>query len=128
KERIARALRWLDDALAECARRREPPPREARFLRAYALGTLGRTREAEVALGKASAAAEVEAWRVARMGAAIALLRGDLERAMALAHRAFIAAPLEDRTITRYIRALVLDRSGAIAAARTELQELRTDA
>jgi hypothetical protein len=128
RSRIERALGWLDHALEECARRRETPPRETRFLRAYALVTLGRASEAEVALTKASAAAEVEGWRVARMGAAIALIRGDLERAMALAHRAFIDAPLEDRTITRYIRALVLDRSGAIAAARTELGELRADA
>jgi hypothetical protein len=30
--------------------------------------------------------------------------------------------------ITRYIRTLVLDRGGAIAAARSELHEMRTDA
>ncbi len=128
RERIERALRWLDAALRECARRRESPPRETRFLRAYALVTLGRPEAAELALAKASAAAEVEGWRIARMGAAIALLQGELERAMALAQRASIDAPLEDRTITRYVRALVLDRSGAIAAARSELQELRADA
>ena len=128
EERIERALGWLDRALAECARRREAPPRETRFLRAYAFVTLGRPQEAEAALAKAIAAAEVEGWRVARMGAAIALLKGDLERAMALAHRASIDAPLEDRVITRYIRSIVLDRSGAIAAARSELVELRGDA
>lgn len=127
-ERVERALRWLDQVLAESARRREPPPREARFLRAYALVALGRPAAARRALDDAIASADVERWRSARMGAVIALLAGDLDRAMRLAHRASLETPAEDRTITKYIRALVLDRSGAPAAARNELLELRNDA
>jgi hypothetical protein len=128
RERVARALKWLDAALEECRRRREPPPKETRFLRAYALVTLGRVDEAERALARAVAAGEVERWRSDRMAAVIALVAGDLDGALALSHRAWVNAPSEDRPITRYIRTLVLDRGGAIAAARAELHELRTDA
>ncbi len=128
RERVQRALDWLDAVLAESARRRESPPRETRFLRAYAMVALGRPTAARRALDDAIASADVERWRSDRMGAVIALLAGDIEVAMRLAHRASIETPGEDRTITRYLRALVLDRSGAAAAARSELLELRNDA
>ncbi|MFO0637258.1 MAG: hypothetical protein U0168_30915 [Nannocystaceae bacterium] len=58
----------------------------------------------------------------------IALLDGDLDGAMALAQRATIDAPMDDRTITRYIRAMVLDIPGGTAAARAELLDLRNEA
>lgn len=128
RERVLRALGWLDALLAECARRHESPPREARFLRAYAMVALNRPKAARIALDDAIAYADVERWRSDRMGAVIALLAGDLDRAMRLAHRASVETPSEDRTITRYIRAIVLDRSGAAAAARAEMLELRNDA
>ncbi|MBK6919007.1 MAG: hypothetical protein IPH07_16555 [Deltaproteobacteria bacterium] len=128
RERVERALGWIDHALAESARRREPPPRETRFLRAYALVTLGRTGDARRALDHAIASADVERWRSDRMGAVIALLDGDLELAMALSFRAIVEAPPDDRSITRYIRAMVLDRAGASATARSELLELRNEA
>jgi|LNFM01.2.fsa_nt_gb hypothetical protein len=126
-ERVVQALKWLDAALAESARRREPAPRETRFLRAYALVALGRPRAARDALDDSVAYADVERWRSDRMGAVIALLAGDLDRAMKLAHLAAVSTPPDDRTITRYIRALVLDRGGAPAAARAEMVELRND-
>ncbi len=128
RERIVRALGWLDAALDEGRRRREPPPKEARFLRAYALLTLGRVKAARATLAGVVLAGEVERWRSDRMGAVIALVAGDLDEALELSHRAWVNAPGEDRMITRYIRTLVLDRGGAIAAARAELVEMRTDA
>ncbi len=128
EKRIRKALRMLRKALAECARRREAPPRETRFLVAYALVSLGQARAARIALARAIAADEVELWRAHRMGAVIAMLDGDLDTAMALSYRASIDASVDDRLITRFIRVLVLDRAGAIAAARAELLELRTDA
>lgn len=127
KERVTKALGWLDQALHECARRRESPPRETRYLRAYALAALGRPKAARIALDEAIAHAEIERWRSDRMGAAIALFAGDIDLAMRLGQRAAIDTPSDDRTITRYLRALVLDRAGASAAARTELLDLRTD-
>jgi hypothetical protein len=126
-ERVGQALDWLDTALRECARRRESPPREARYLRAYALSALGRPKAARAALDDAIAHAEIERWRSDRMGAAIALFAGDIDLAMRLGQRAAIDTPSDDRTITRYLRALVLDRAGASAAARTELLDLRVD-
>lgn len=126
--RVQRVLGWLRDAVVECARRREPPPRETRFLVAYALVSLGQANAARVALDRAIAAADVELWRADRMGAVIAMLAGDLDTAMTLSHRAWVDAPPDDRLITRIIRALVLDRAGAVASARTELLELRLDA
>ncbi len=128
RRRVTQALRWLERSIDESARRREAAPREARFLRAYALLALGRHAEARVALDDAVAHCDVERWRSDRMGAVIALVAGDIEAAMELAHRASEGTPSEDRTITRYIRALVLDRSGAPAASRAELMELRNDA
>lgn len=128
RERITRALGWLDAALDESRRRRDPPPKETRFLRAYALLTLGRVEPARTALAGVVRAGEVERWRSDRMAAVLALIAGDLETALELSHRAWVNAPAEDRMITRYIRTLVLDRGGAIAAARTELHEMRTDA
>jgi len=128
RERVQRALGWIDTALDESARRDEIPPREARFLRAYALLTLGRVDDARKALARATAAGDVERWRSDRMGAVVALLAGDLETALQLSHRALIDSAPEDRTISRYIRALVLDRAGAVASARAELAEMRSDA
>ncbi len=128
RERVERAAQWAKTALQESARRREPPPRETRFVLAYAMLSLGRTADARAALDRAIAAAEIERWRSDRMGAVIALLDGDLDGAMALAQRATIDAPMDDRTITRYIRAMVLDRAGGTAAAHAELLDLRNEA
>jgi hypothetical protein len=61
------------------------------------------------------------------MGALVALFRGDLERALRLVQRSINDGPSDDRRYSRYVRALVLDRAGASAAARSELFELRRE-
>lgn len=126
--RMERAQQWLATALREARRRGEQPPLGVHYYRAYVLLAAGRPREAQIELNRAIELGEVERWRSERMGAVIALLLGRLEPATRLAHRGVINAPFEDRTISRVIWALVLDRSGAPAAARDQLQAVRREA
>lgn len=127
RERVEQAVAWLDAAVAESERRQARPPRGTLYYRAYGLTALGRADEARAALDDATRAGDVEAWRLLRMGALVELLRGDLGRALRLAQLGVAHAPAGERGISRYIRALVLDRAGAPAAAQAELRALRAD-
>lgn len=125
--RVERALRWLDAAIAEAERRGDRPPREARYYRAYALTALGRVPQARRALAEVIARGDVERWRSERMAALVEMQAGDVEAALQRAQRGVFDARPDDRLISRYIRALVLDRAGASAAAFAELQALRRE-
>ncbi len=122
------ALRWLDTAIAEAAARGVRPPAKALYYRAYALTTLGRTELARAAILETIAAGDVQRWRSERMFALIELFAGNVNDALRRAHRGVVGAPKSDRAISRYIRALVLDRAGASAVARAELIALGREA
>lgn len=127
-EVLERALRWFERAAVESDRRRSPAPPETRYRRAYVLLALGRVDEARVGLADAVRHGEVERWRSDRMRAIMELLSGNLRRALQLAHRAELDAPgsgTNQRPISRYVLALVLDRSGAPHEAARLLQRLR---
>lgn len=128
EKRLEQALQWIDRAVVEAERRGEMVPHEALYYRAYALVGLGRYAEAREALQGAVRANEVERWRSDRMGAVVALLLGDLQEALRLAHRGVVDARPEDQQISRYIWAYVLDRAGAPASSRQELVQLRREA
>ncbi|MCH9680051.1 MAG: hypothetical protein K0V04_01355 [Deltaproteobacteria bacterium] len=123
-----RALRWLDTAIEESARRRVRPPATAYYYRAYVLTALGRVEQARAAIEETIAAGDVERWRSERMFALIALFAGDMPQALRRAHRGVVGARQDDRAISRYIRALVFDRAGASSIARAELIALQRDA
>jgi tetratricopeptide (TPR) repeat protein len=127
RKRTSRALRWLDTALSEAQRRAASAPAQARYYRAYALVGLGRYDAAAKALSDAAAAGDIERWRSDRMFALIEVMRGNLERALTLSHRGVIDAPPQDRLISRYIHAFVLDRVGASDEAVEELRRLRRE-
>lgn len=127
RRQVEQALRWLDAALAEAGRRGLRPPREARYYRAYALTALGRVSQARVALAEVIETGDVERWRSERMAALVEMQAGDVRAALVHADRGVFDAPPEDRAISRYIRALVLDRAGASAAAHAELVALRRE-
>jgi len=127
RTRIEQALVWLDTAIAESGRRGDRPPREARYYRAYALTALGRVEDARLAIDEAMLAGDVERWRAQRMAALILLFAGDVQTALRWANRGVVEASASDRAISRYIRALVLDRAGAPAAARAELVAMQRD-
>lgn len=124
RERLEQALGWLDAAIAESGRRGQRPPRETLYYRAYALTTLGRIPEARTALREVREQGDVQRWRIERMAALVELFAGDIEEALRRAHRGVYDAPAEDRIISRYIRALVLDRAGASAVAKAEIRAL----
>jgi hypothetical protein len=128
RRRTARALRWVEAALAEVERRAAFAPAQLQYYRAYALVGLGRFDAAALALEQAERAGDVERWRSDRMLAIIEVLRDDLARALWLAHRGVIDAPVQDRLISRYILAYVLDRAGASDEAVEELRRLRREA
>ena len=127
RKRVEQGLGWLETAIAESARRGHRPPRDALFYRAYALTALGRVEEARKAIDIAIAVGDTQRWRTERMAAVIELLSGDTEAALRRAHRGVADAPASDRPISRFIRALVLDRAGAPARARAELIALRRE-
>jgi len=122
--RIEQALAWLDTAIDEAERRGERPPRETRYYRAYALTTLGRVPEARQALREVIEHGDVQRWRAERMSALVELFAGNVKEALRRAERGVVDAPPEDRLISRFIRALVLDRAGASSVAMTELRAL----
>lgn len=128
-QRLRRALRWLDAAIEESDRRGQRAPREAHYYRAYALTGLGQLHQARAALLDTVATGDIESWRADRMGALVEVMGGDLRRALGLAEQAVRATdgagPSNDGLISRYIRALVLDRAGAPAFAEDELRSLR---
>lgn len=128
RKRLLMAEAWLSTAIAESHRRDRRPPRGAFYYRAYARTALSDFEGARQALAEAVEAADVQTWRAQRMGALVELLAGDLDRALRLAQLGVVNAPTSDRSISRYIRALVLDRSGAPDAARAELLSLRAQA
>lgn len=128
REQVELALGWLDAAIAESGRRGIRPPREALYYRAYALTALGRVEPAREALAAVLEAGDVERWRAERMTALVDMQAGDTAAALAHAQRGVFDAPPEDQAISRYIRALVLDRAGASAAAQAELMALRREA
>lgn len=127
RAQVERALAWVEAAIAEAERRGDRPPREARYYRAYALTALGRVPQARQALAEVLEAGDVERWRAERMAALVEVQAGDVALALQRAQRGVVDAPPEDRLISRYIRALVLDRAGASAAAFGELQALRRE-
>lgn len=128
REQVEQALGWLDAAIDESGRRGARPPREALYYRAYALTALGRVEAAREALARVHEAGDVERWRAERMTALVDMQAGDTTAALAHAQRGVFDAPPEDQAISRYIRALVLDRAGASAAAQAELVALRREA
>lgn len=128
RAQVEQALAWLDAAIAEAERRGARPPREARYYRAYALTALGRVGEARAAITSAVETGDVERYRSERMAALVELQAGNLERALERAQRGVHDARPDDQPISRYIRALVLDRAGASAAAQAELVTLRREA
>ncbi len=125
------ALEYLLTALEESDLRREVPPSETRYLRAYAELSLGRHDVARRDAMRARERGDVQLWRTERMLALCALFAGDLGSALASAHRAVLEAPSDgrtrDRVQSRYVYALVLDRAGALAAARDELRRARQE-
>jgi tetratricopeptide (TPR) repeat protein len=127
RERAEQALGWIDAALAEAQRRATVPPLQARYYRAYALVGLGRYDDAARVLADAQRVGDIERWRSDRMFALIEVMRGGLDRALMLAHRGVIDAPFQDRLISRYILAFVLDRVGASDEAVAELRQLRRE-
>ena len=125
QERVARAVEWLDAALAEAHRRGQLAPIEAWYWRAYARAAMGDFSNAGEDLDRAANVGDVARWRLERMGSVVHLLEGDLDRSLRSAHLALIDAPPEDKLISRYIWALVLDRAGAPASARNEFRRVR---
>ncbi len=121
-----RALQWLAAARVEAQRRRATPPPLTWYMTAYAALGAGDAALARQALRAADDRGEVEAWRLDRLGALAALLAGDLDEAVALAHRARELGTLADRGISTLILALVYDRAGAPEAAQRELASLRS--
>jgi hypothetical protein len=120
------ARTWLLRALAEAARRGEPPPVLTYYFLGYAALGLGEPAVARVALAEAERRGEVEGWRADRAGAVAALLAGELPRALELAYRAREQAPAAQKTTSVYVLALVYDRAGAPETAQRELLALRS--
>jgi tetratricopeptide (TPR) repeat protein len=125
QNRIGRAVRWLDAAIAESSRRGEAAPLQSWYWRAYARAAMGDFSRAGDDLEHAAEVGDVERWRLERMGSVVFLLEGDLQRALRVAHLSAADAPQEDKLISRYIFALVLDRAGASASAREEFRRIR---
>ncbi|MEZ4385095.1 MAG: hypothetical protein R3A79_27445 [Nannocystaceae bacterium] len=124
REQRQRILHWIAAAEREAARRGEPVPEPARYIAAYA--SVGLDDPAAAARVQAAReAAEFDAWRIDRLDAMVRLREGDLAEALRLAHRSLSQATNSGRPASTYVLAMVLDRSGSIAAARSLLSKLR---
>ena len=124
-----RAVVLLDTAIAEAKLRGERAPYEAFYFRAYANSVLGRSKAVRQDLVRALAAGDAERYRIERMAAVAALYDGDLDEAVRLARLSLDDAPVEadERSISRYVWAFVLDRAGDSQSARTVFRQLRRE-
>ncbi len=124
-----RAVTLLDAAVDEAHLRGERAPYEAYYFRAYAHSVLGNAKAVRADLDRALEAGDAERYRIERMAAVAALYQGELEEAVRLARLSLDDAPVEadERSISRYVWALVLDRAGDSASARTVFQQLRRE-
>jgi len=127
RERLTTALGWLNAAVAESQRRGELAPLETYYQRAHLLFALGRYEEVGSDLDRARALGEVRRWRIDRMAAMVELLLGDLHRAVELGRLAWTDAPPDERAVSGYLWALILDRVGATEQAERVLHAMRRD-
>ena len=124
-----RAVELLDAAIAEADLRGERAPYEAFYFRAYANSVLGNASAVRADLARALEAGDAERYRIERMGAVAALYEGELEDAVRLARLSLDDAPVEadERSISRYVWAFVLDRAGDSESARAVFRQLRRE-
>lgn len=123
------AIAFLDAAVDEAHLRGEQAPYEAYYFRAYAQSVLGDPSGVLQSLALADAAGDAERYRIERMAAVAALHEGKLDDAIRLARMALDDAPLDadERSISRYVWALVLDRAGDSESAREVFRQLRRE-
>lgn len=123
------AIAFLDAAIEEAHLRGDQAPYEAHYFRAYAQSVLGEATAARESLALADAAGDAERYRIERMAAVAALHEGKLEDAVRLARMALDDAPMDadERSISRYVWALVLDRAGDSESARDVFRQLRRE-
>lgn len=123
------AVAWLDAAETELRRRRDSRGVGSDYWRARALLSSGDLAAAEQALRRGLREGSIEGWKLRRMLAVVELFAGDLEGALEQANRASIDAPYNDRLVSGYVLALVLDRAGDSAGAARRMKfTLDTDA
>ncbi len=123
------AIAFLNAAIEEAQLRGDRAPFEAYYFRAYAQSVLAEASAARESLALADTAGDAERYRIERMAAVAALHEGELEEAVRLARMALDDAPLdaEERSISRYVWALVLDRAGDSESAREVFRQLRRE-
>lgn len=124
---LQRVLRDLEAAEREATRRGEAPPRQTSYWRAYALFASGAYGEARTAWHEAYRAREVERWRLDRMGALLDVQEGKLSAAVRRARLSWTDVGHDERLISGYVWALVLDRVGSPGGARDALVALRRE-
>ena len=119
----------LDAAIEEARLRGDRAPYEAYYFRAYANSVLGNAAAVRADLDAALEAGDAERYRIERMAAVAALYEGKLEEAVRLARLSLDDAPVEadERSISHYVWALVLDRAGDSESAREVFQQLRRE-
>lgn len=120
-----KAIAWIDDSLAEQARRGERPTRLTRYYLAQGYLSLGESKPALEILEAAEQAGEVEPWRAAYLAALAHLVGGDLPRALQESHRAVLHARGKQELSAQYVYALVLDRAGEPSTAEALLRNVR---
>jgi tetratricopeptide (TPR) repeat protein len=114
-----RALEWIERAAAESRLRGDDAPPHLDYLRGNALLAQGDYQRADESFQRAIRYRGIEPFRVRRMMALTALFRGDIAVAQRLSFRALIDTPKGTGHMTsRYIHALVLERSGDPSNAR----------
>jgi hypothetical protein len=124
-----RAVTLLGAAIDEAHLRGDRAPYEAFYFRAYANSVLGNAKAVRADLDRAHEAGDAERYRIERMAAIAALYVGELEDAVRLARLSLDDAPVEadERSISRYVWALVLDRAGDSDSARNVFRQLRRE-
>ncbi len=118
----ARAIAWIDAAQAELRRRRDKRGLGLEYWRGRALLSTNDIEGAEQALQRGVREGAVEGWKLRRLLALADLYAGDLDAALVQANRASIDAPYNDRLVSYYVLALVLDRAGDPAGAARRMK------
>lgn len=120
-------LLHLERAQSEALRRGERPPPQTSYLLARARFGLGMYGPARDAWEQAYRTRATPRWMLDRLGALLDMVEGRLQASVRRARLAWTDVGHEERLISGYVWALVLDRAGSPGAAQDALEALRRE-
>ena len=124
KRSRSKALAWLSAAAIELNRSQKMVTVPLHFWRARSLLALGEYPSAKVELLHAQKFEDVPRWRIDRCMALVHLFEGQLDLALELGYRSLNHAVQSDRSLSKYVLGMIVERMGDPDGARQIMNEV----